>query len=299
MKLYANLAGVEVGDGFPVRVVGAVNVSRESFYTGSVVRTRPALQRHAARLVEAGAAIIDVGAMSTAPYRRGAISETEEIRRMTAAVRALRHAVQVPISADTQRARVADAALNAGADIINDVSGLSADPAMGALACTARGVILMASEMGPSTDAPMALIASRLRQCLQRARHAQIPRTRIVLDPGIGFFRRTALSWYRLDCLVLRELSRLRRLGQPLLVGISRKSFIGTLTGHAEARERLYGSLAAAAIAVYNGAALVRTHDVAATVDAVRVAEAIRREQGRRARVARRTGTGPLVFRKL
>lgn len=277
-RAYANLAGVEVGDGFPVRVVGAINVSPESFYGASVAKSRAALQRVAARMVADGAAILDIGAMSTAPYVDGAISEGEEMRRMTAAVRAVRQVVEVPISADTQRSRVAAAALSAGASIINDVSGLRHDPAMARVARTAGGVILMAAEAGASTAAPMTMIGALLRQCMARARAARIAPRRIVLDPGIGFFRRAKVPWHEFDCLVIRDLHRLRRYGQPLLVGISRKSFIGKLTGRPNATERLHGSLAATAVAVFNGAALVRTHDVAATLDAVRVAEALRCE---------------------
>jgi len=137
-------------------------------------------------------------------------------------------------------------------------------------------VILMARAREPSATPPLPLIATLLRAALARARAQRIAPRRIVLDPGIGFFRRAAVPWYALDCQLLAQLGRLRRLGRPLLVGISRKSFIGKLTGHADPTQRLYGSLGAAAIAVYNGAALIRTHDVAATVDAVRVAEAIR-----------------------
>src|SRR5262245_60482961 len=128
MSHYANLAGVEVGDGFPVRIVGVINISPESFYRGSVARGRGALEKLAVDMVAAGADILDVGAMSTAPYRHGEISENQEQRRMQAAVRAVRAVVDVPISADTQRSRVAAAALQAGAAIINDVSGLRHDP---------------------------------------------------------------------------------------------------------------------------------------------------------------------------
>jgi len=278
MKLYANLAGVDVGDGFPVRIAAAINVSPESFYGGSVARGRGGLQRLAARMVEEGADFIDIGAMSTAPYLKGAISEAEERRRMQVAVRAVRAVASVPISADTQRSQVAAAALQAGASIINDVSGLGYDRAMGQVARDAGGVILMASEAGPSTDAPMAMIVSLLRQCLARARQARLVKTSIVLDPGIGFFRRAAVPWHELDCLVLRELGHLRRLGRPLLVGVSRKSFIGRLAGHTDPAQRLYGSLGATAIAVYNGAALIRTHDVGATRDVIRVAAGIKKK---------------------
>ena len=274
--LYANLAGVDVGDAFPVRLVGAINVSPESFYAGSVARSRYGLQRRAEQMVREGADILDLGAMSTAPYRQGHITEEVELRRIDTAVRAVRAAVSVPISVDTQRSRVAAAALAAGADIVNDVSGLSADPAMGAIARRARGVILMAKETAPSRARPTPLVAAHLRRCLARARAARIAASRIVLDPGLGFFRQATVLWDVFDCTVLATLQTLRRLGHPLLVGVSRKSFIGKLTGDAEPGERLAGSLAATAVAVYNGAALVRTHDVAATADAVRVAAALR-----------------------
>jgi dihydropteroate synthase len=275
-KRYANLAGVEVGDGFPVRIVGILNVSPESFYRGSVARGRRALQALARRMVQEGADILDIGAMSTAPYLSGAISEQEEAARMVAAVRLVREVTTAPLSVDTQRSSVAAAALHAGASILNDVSGLAHDPGMAALARQAEGMILMASERAPSTVDPVAHVTALLRQCLRQARQADIPSDRIVLDPGIGFFRRTTLPWYEFDCLVLARLSRLVKLGHPLLVGISRKSFTGKFTGRQHPADRLYGSLGATAIAVYNGAALVRTHDVAPTLDAVRMAEAIR-----------------------
>jgi len=280
-KVYANLAGVEVGDGFPVRLVGVLNVSPESFYHSSVARGRRALQKLAQRMVQEGADILDIGARSTAPYLDGAISEAEETERMVAAVHAVREVAAVPLSADTQRSSVAAAALAAGAAIINDVSGLTHDPAMAVVAGEAKGMILMASERGPSTTEPLAGVAFLLRQSLRRARQASIPSERIVLDPGIGFFRQTALPWYEFDCLVLARLSRLLRLGRPLLVGISRKSFTGRLTGRQHPAERLYGSLGATAVAVYNGASMVRTHDVAPTLDAVRMVEAIRETEVR------------------
>jgi len=276
MKLHANLAGVAVGDGLPVRIVGAINVSPESFYAGSVARSRVALQQLAVRMVEEGADLLDIGAMSTAPYVKAAIGEDEERRRLVAGVRAVRQVVNVPISIDTQRGSVAAAGLDAGAQVVNDVSGLGYDTAMGQVARQAQGVILMASEARASREAPLTMVAALLRQCLRRARAARIERQHIVLDPGVGFFRRAALPWHQVDCLLLARLARLRQLRQPLLVGVSRKSFIGKLTGRADPGDRMWGSIAAAAVAAYNGAALIRTHDVAATRDAVRVATAVR-----------------------
>ncbi|MGH7960646.1 MAG: dihydropteroate synthase, partial [Candidatus Binatia bacterium] len=185
--------------------------------------------------------------------------------------------VAVPVSADTQRAAPAQAALTAGARILNDVSGLKHDPAMAAvIARSGVGAIIMASGKVPGTGAPMARIRTALEESLQIAAHAGIPREHIVLDPGIGFFRQPEIPWDEWDCTVLRELSSLRVLGFPLLVGVSRKSFIGKILNQPQARDRLIGSLACAAIAVYNGAHIIRAHDVKETVEAVRIAERLR-----------------------
>jgi dihydropteroate synthase len=273
---YANLAGLEVGDRFPARIVAAVNVSPESFYSGSVVSGRRALQRRAEQLIDEGADMLDIGAMSTAPYRQGAISEEEEVRRIRSAIDSLRAVARVPISVDTQRSRVAAVALQSGAEVINDISGLAADPEMATVARDAGGLILMAREDGVSKRSPIAQVSNLLRLALRRADSAGISAARIVLDPGVGFFRRGILPWYEFDCVLLAELRRFQRLGRPLLVGASRKSFVGRLSGHEDVSQRLAGSVAAAAIAVYNGASMIRTHDVAATLDAVRVAAAIR-----------------------
>lgn len=275
-RLYANLAGVELGDGFPVRIVAAVNVSPESFYAGSVAHDAAALQRLGEQLVNEGADIVDVGAMSTAPYRQGQVSIEEETSRVVTAVRALRSVVDVPISVDTQRSAVASAALAEGARIINDISGLSADATMAEAARDAEGLILMAFERGPSSGDPAVTARSLLRQSLRRAQAAGLDPQRVVVDPGVGFYRRGPRPWHEVDCLLLRDLARLRSLGCPLLVGASRKSFLGKLTDRPDADERLAASLAAAAVAVWNGAAAIRAHDVAATRDAVRVAQAIR-----------------------
>ncbi len=147
---YASLAGLEVGDGHPVRIMGAINVSPESFYKGSVAPDENALCRRAEEMAAAGADILDIGAMSTAPYLETIVGEEEEIRRLAWAVGVLRKAVALPVSADTTRHRVALAALDAGAAVINDVSGFRHDPAMARAAqSAARGVVLMASEGAP------------------------------------------------------------------------------------------------------------------------------------------------------
>ena len=224
MSAYANLAGLEVGDEFPVRLVGAINVSPESFYQGSVATGEDSLRAKAEQMAAEGADILDIGAMSTAPYLKTEITEAEEIQRLTWAIGIVRKAVSVPISADTKRGRVALAALDAGADIINDVSGLRHDPGMAEIvARRAQGAILMASESDPNAREPVETVRGLLEESLQVVWKAGVPDHRVVLDPGIGFFRQAAIPWHMWDCEVLRGLAELRTLGHPLLVGISRK----------------------------------------------------------------------------
>ncbi len=277
MTAYANLAGLEVGDGFPVRLVGAINVSPESFYQGSVAKGEDSLRRTAEQMAAEGADVLDIGAMSTAPYLATQITEDEEIRRLAWAVGVVRKVTAVPISADTTRSQVALAALDAGAGVINDVSGLRHDPGMAEIvARRARGVILMATETEPEARDPIGTVGRLLEESLQIIWKAGVPEHRVVVDPGIGFFRKAVIPWHAWDCEVLRRLGDLRTLEHPVLVGLSRKSFIGHILGQPDPADRLAGSLAATAIAVMNGAHLIRTHDVGPTREAVRMAEALR-----------------------
>jgi len=273
----SSLAGVSIGDSSPVRVMSILNVSPESFYKGSVQTSLGSLAEAAQAMASAGADIIDIGAMSTAPYLKTHISLEEETERLARAVEAVISRVAVPVSADTQRALPAAAALTAGARIINDVSGLKHDPAMAPLiARSGAGAIIMASESTPGTGAPMLRIQSALQESVRIAAQAGIPSDTMVLDPGIGFFRQPGIPWDEWDCTVLRELTSLRALGFPLLVGVSRKSFIGKILGQPNTADRLIGSLACAAIAVYNGAHIIRAHDVRETVETVRMVERLR-----------------------
>ena len=273
----ATLAGIVVGDGCPVAVIGVLNVSPESFYAGSIHLDGGSLVRAAEAMVEAGAVIIDVGAMSTAPYLEAAVSEAEEQDRLASAVEILIAKVPVAISADTARRGPAEAAIDAGARVLNDVSGL-ADPGVARLAAERDvSIILMPHRPDRASSDPLCVVKSGLERSLASARAAGISDDRIALDPGIGFFLTDRQARARWDVSVLAGLDRLRSLGRPLCVAVSRKSFIGTLTDHGDPADRLAGSLAATAAAVLHGAAVIRTHDVAATRDAVRVAEGIRR----------------------
>lgn len=272
MKIKGKIANISVGDDSRVAIVGVINVSPESFYKGSIVKSEKDLEKKTIKMIEEKVDIIDVGAMSTAPGVPQ-ISPLEERERMVFAIRVLREIVNVPISVDTFRANVAEAALEEGATIINDVSGLKADKKMArTISEYNASTIVMAAEKKPGDVGTLLKIRNSLRKSLQIAADAGIPEESIVVDPGIGFGKRVSEDLY-----ILRNLGRLRFLCRPILVGVSRKSFIGKILNLENPEERLIGSLAATAIAVYNGAHLIRTHDVKETLQAVKIAEAIRR----------------------
>ena len=270
-------------------IVGVLNVSPESFYRGSV-HGAETLLRAAETMVEAGAAILDVGAMSTAPYLTGRIDADEERERLLAAVELLAGKVAAAISVDTARVEPAAAALDAGATIVNDVTGLADDRHAALIAARGAGAIVMASETAAARSRrdpraagdPVAFVHACLADALDRARAAGIPDDSIALDPGIGFFLDAPAERATWDVTVLARLAELLALGRPIAVGVSRKSFVGALTGRGDPDDRLAGSLAATAVAVLGGAALIRTHDPAETRDAIRVAERLAEAGGDR-----------------
>ena len=261
--------------------MGALNVSPESFHGASIHIDPDDLRAAALAMVDAGAALIDVGARSTAPYGTSSVSDADERERLARAVDALAAKVPVPISADTARPGPARAALDAGARVINDVSGLRHPEVASLVRERGAGAILMAfPNEAPSRLSPVASVKTLLEEALERAHAAGIPDERVVLDPGIGFFRAERVPWDEWDVTVLAGLGELSALGRPLCIGVSRKSFLGAIIGRPRTEDRLAGSLAATAVAVWNGASVVRTHDVAETVDAVRISERIRRAGG-------------------
>lgn len=269
-----------------VKIMGVINVSPESFYAGSIPKTEDALAKRAVQLTTEGADMIDVGAMSTAPYLETKISATEEADRLGAAVKIIRAKTKLPISIDTSRFEPALAGLQAGATHLNDVTGLNSDAKLLPLLRHFKGVILMAH---PSASAngkhltPIIKVKKILAAAIQKAVKNGVKRSRIIVDPGIGFFRDEALPWWQWDLDIISHLKELGSLKCPLLVGISRKSFIGKLMGGAPPEKRLEGSLAVTRIAVQNSATWVRTHDVKETKLALIKGEV--RKGGRRRRV--------------
>ena len=257
-------------------VMGILNRTPDSFSDGGEIGTSEALLRKAEQLLEEGAAILDLGGESTRPGATP-VPVREEIRRTRPAVEAIRRRWDVPVSIDTRNAEVARAALDAGASIVNDVSGLAHDSDMaGVVQEFGAGVVLMHMRGTPRTMAEYATyedllleVADELGAAAERAMEAGIPETSIVLDPGLGFAKTAAQSWE-----LLRELPRLSALGFPLLVGPSRKSFLGAAIDLPPA-ERVTATAVACALAVERGARIVRVHDVRPTFEALQVVEAL------------------------
>ena len=263
------------------RVVGIVNVTPDSFSDGGLLASPDDVRRHVDRLVAEGADVIDIGGESTRP-RAVAVPEAEELRRLVPVIAAVhRDHPEVPISVDTVKAGVAEEAIAAGASIVNDVSAFRLDPQMPALcARLGAGVILMHSRGDVSTMASfahanygkdvMGEVVSELLPATDRATDCGIARDRIVLDPGIGFAKRREHS-----LAVLAQLRRLAILGFPVLVGVSRKRFIGEITRVDLAAERVFGTVGANVAALERGARLFRVHDARASRQALDVAWAI------------------------
>jgi len=262
--------------GETTRVMGVLNVTPDSFSDGGRVAGVDDAVAAAMRMAEAGAHLIDVGGESTRP-RAAQVDVEEETLRVVPVIEALARRLGVRISVDTRKAEVARRAIAAGADLVNDVSAL-ADPDMTPLlARTNVPVILMHMRGTPATmqdDTAYAdvvgEVADALAQRTARAVSGGIADARILVDPGIGFGK-SAEGNLR----ILRSLTTLRRVGRPIVVGASRKSFVGAVLD-LPVGERLEGSLAAAAIAAWQGAHVIRAHDVAATVRVVRMVDAIR-----------------------
>lgn len=260
--------------GAPV-VMGILNVTADSFSDGGRFENAANALDHARLMIGQGAAIIDVGGESTRPGARP-VTLAEELDRVIPVIESLRRESSVFISVDTSKPELMRAAVAAGADIINDVRALTQPGALAAAAESRAGLCLMHMRGEPRTmqDAPRyadvvgevsAFLAARAAAC----ESAGVAANRIVIDPGFGFGKNASHNLQ-----LLRELPRLAALGFPILAGLSRKSLLAQLTQRA-VEDRMAGSVALAAIAVLNGARIVRAHDVGATVDAVRVAAAV------------------------
>jgi dihydropteroate synthase len=261
-------------------VMGIVNVTPDSFSDGAMFASADDAVAHGARLVDEGADLVDVGGESTRPGS-DPIEADEELLRVVPVIEGLVKARPgAPLSVDTRKPEVASAALDAGASVVNDIAGGRNSALLETVSRTGAGVVLMHMLGEPKTmqddpryDDVVAEVHEFLRERIEAAVFAGIPEERICIDPGIGFGKTVDHN-----LALLRAVPALRMLGAAVMVGASRKGFIGTLTGVEDPAARLEGSLAVAVLAAAHGADLVRVHDVEATVRALKVADAVVRE---------------------
>lgn len=260
-------------------VMGIVNVTPDSFSDGGKHNSLEQAVEHALRLVEEGADILDIGGESTRPGA-APVALQQELDRVLPVIERLRPVAGVPLSIDTYKPEVMRAAIEVGADIVNDVFGLRQPGALEAIAASRAGVCLMhmqgtpqTMQLDPQYDNVVVEVTDFLEERLRSAVAAGIDAERIVLDPGFGFGKRTVHN-----VTLLQQLSDLSVLGRPLLVGLSRKSVLGSLTG-GDVDARLHASIAASVISAMKGVKILRVHDVKATADALKIVTAVLSEK--------------------
>jgi dihydropteroate synthase len=270
-------------------VMGVLNVTPDSFSDGGLYFDVDAAVAHALEMERAGADMIDVGGESTRPGAEST-SASEQMRRILPVLENLRGRLEIPISIDASKAEVVEAAADQGAEIVNDVTALRADPRLAEIAAKRKlPLILMHMRGDPRTmqKTPFARdvmrdVSTGLRHAAGLARRAGVPKTQVVLDPGIGFGKSAAQNYE-----LLEKLPELARLGHALLVGTSRKSFLAKAPGTAPDADRVWGTAATVAASILGGAHIVRVHDVAEMVEVARVTDAVLRPQSVSARAAK------------
>jgi len=270
------IKGGELELGKRTLVMGVLNVTPDSFSDGGLYLDKQLAIERAFEMVEEGADIIDIGGESTRPFSDPTSLE-EELRRVIPVIEAIAPKIPIPISIDTYKARVAYEALQAGAKIVNDISGLRFDPELAkVISESGAGLILMhikgtpkTMQLDPQYDDVIVEIKAYLKESIDKAESEGVHPDSIVIDPGIGFGKRLN---HNLE--IFRRLKELEELGKPILVGPSRKSFIGEILG-VPVSDRLYGTLGAVAYCVLKGVHIVRVHDVRATRHVVDVIDAI------------------------
>lgn len=258
-------------------VMGVLNVTPDSFSDGNMFIDRRAAVKHAVDMAHDGADIIDVGGESTRPGSR-AVSADEELKRVLPVIKELSKKLDIPISIDTQKSAVAGAALKAGASIVNDVSGLRNDPDIAKVAAEHGAYLILMHMKGtpqdmqrdPSYKDVIGEIIKSLQHSIKIAHCAGVPGNKIIIDPGIGFGKRVE---HNLE--ILARLGEFKKLGYPICIGTSRKSFIGKILKKDGPKGRLYGTLATSAAAIMNGANIVRVHDVGPMKDAALMIDSI------------------------
>ena len=295
----AIIGGIKVGKDYPVRIMGIINASPESFYKKSIVTDKTTLRDTIKRMEDDGADFVDVGGMSTAPYLDTIVSEETEAQRVLGIISVIQNSCNIPISVDTCRAFVAKAVLECGVDIINDISGLKHDKDMrNVISDHLPSLILCAygdpSCMGVHTpDNTIPMTKNLLLESIQIAQISKIPSKKIVVDPSIGFFRgqgdkggsspfstQIKGDWVARDLAIIKNLSMLKG-DYPVLVSVSNKSFLGrVLYKEDDTAEHIFGTAVAETVSVLNGADIIRTHNVHMAKDVSVVASSIMGKPG-------------------
>ena len=275
------IANVGVGGKNPTRIMGILNTSPESFYKKSITTKKNDIKNSIKQMEIEGADFIDIGGMSTAPYLSTIISEKVETRRILDAIKIVQNISNLPISIDTCRSNVAKNALEYGVDIINDISGLKFDENMKDIISKFNPSLILCAYSSKSVSGNDVLLTKKLlSESLKIAKKSNISSKKIVLDPAIGFFRKTGKGkfftkiksdWVKRDLSIIKNLKSLKQ-NHPILISASNKSFLGKILGKENPSDRLFGSIAAETISVIYGADIIRTHNVGATKDAITIA---------------------------
>lgn len=279
------IGNVTIGDRIPVRIMGIINASPESFYKNSINTSIREITKTAREMQQYGADILDIGAMSTAPYLETNISVEEELKRMRYALEGVKKGCDLPISIDTPRSKVAKEAIKYGVNAINDISGLKYDENMRYTISKAKIPVIIGAFGDRRSSGRSGKVSSTIKtlnESLLIAKRARIDDNNIIIDPSIGFFRAEAknsfftkikdMSWYTRDIEAISKLRKLKIFSKPICISVSRKSFIGTLF-QLKPKDRLIPSIVSEIISVINGANMIRTHDVKQTVQALTMLE--------------------------
>ena len=280
------LGSVGIGGKNPVRIMGILNTSPESFFKNSIKQGKQHIRDTIKQMESEGADIIDVGGMSTAPYLKTIVSEKTESNRITNAIKIIQNVSNLPISIDTCRSNVAKKAFDLDVNILNDISGLKYDPEMINVVYTYKPSVILGafsrSVVRGTAAHPITKTRDLLKQSIVLAKKSGVSSTRIVLDPSIGFFRRSGdgkfftkidSDWFARDLKIIQNLKKLKQQRYPVSISVSNKSFIGKILDIKDPARRMVGSVTVEAICVLNGVNMVRTHNVEQTRQAVRIAE--------------------------
>ena len=279
------LGNLVVGKKNEITIMGILNISPESFYKKSIKSTKSEISKYLSDMEENGANIVDIGGMSTAPYLKTIVSEKIESERITKTIKIIQNLSDIPISVDTCRASVAKDALELGINVINDISGLKYDKNMPKIIEKYNpSLILCAYSKNTVKGNPIYETKKLLNESIKIALNAHISKEKIVVDPAIGFFRRSSdvknklpytkivSNWAERDIEIIKKLKSLKT-NFPILISISNKSFLGKLLGKDDPTDRNTGTAIAEMLSIINGASIIRTHNPKVTSDVIKLTE--------------------------